>query len=402
MRFRVVLLVQTVLVSQAGAAQHVVRIKANNAPDWGPNAKLVEELSVGDDRPDYVVRFPIRIAADDNGSFYVFDQSDTQIRRYDARGIFQRRIGRRGVNSGEYRSVSGMHVTRDGLLIVFDHASRRVTYFTSDGTVNREIGVGPNYDAGKFAVDSEGLLYLTERLPGPLEGPEARHQYVRISPAGSIVDSIAHPRDVRPLRSAFCLRTAEGRRCSFVRETLVAPWASGGMVTALSTDYSISMIGSNKTVVVERVHLGVRLTYEESAEWRILSADMEQRSVAGSRWTIPAMKPAIRDLLSDDLGRIWVDVYVAAERRLDPIAEPRSERPKLSWREQATYDVFSPDGRFLGRLQLPWNTMLLSVRGDRVFLLAKRSSAYQVIVCRIARGASSNLGDATFGGSRER
>jgi len=167
MIIRVVPLAVTILASQSVAAQQVIRVKANNAPDWGPNAKLVEEFSMGDDRSDYVVRFPIKVASDDSGAFYVYDDRDMQIRRYDSRGVFERNVGRRGNGSDEYQSVCGMRVTRDGLLVVFDQVSRRIAYFQADGKVHHDVAIGSGYNCGDFAVDSDGLNYLTERLQGP-------------------------------------------------------------------------------------------------------------------------------------------------------------------------------------------------------------------------------------------
>lgn len=400
----IILLALTILAGQSVAAQQITRAKAINAPEWGPNARLVEEYSIGDSQPEYTVRVISKVAADDSGSFYMYDDQGGQIRRYDARGVFERNIGRRGTGSGEYQGVSGLHVTRDGLLIVFDQASRRISYFQADGELTHEIAIGADYYASGFSVDADGQHYLTQRLPGPPEGPEARLQYVRISPVGNIVDSISHPRQILLPRTGFCLRTAEGWRCNFLRETLVAPWSKGGIITAQSTRYSFSLVSpGGSTLVVERAGRTVRLTKEERVEWLAWAAYMEARSLPGSRFEVPGTKPVIRKLFSDDLGRVWVEVYVAAEHQADssPKASKASiDRPSLTWRERTTYDVFSPAGRFLGRLQLPPHSSVLSVRGDRAFLLSTTSNGYALVVCKIVVELGVEVGALSLGDVR--
>jgi hypothetical protein len=93
----------------------------------------------------------------------------------------------------------------------------------------------------------------------------------------------------------------------------------------------------------------------------------------GSRRTydISRAKPAIRGLTSDHLGRIWVDVFVEAEKRDEPARPAGDARPLLTWKERTTYDVFSPAGAYLGRIQLPAQAVLLDVYQDRLLLRTK-------------------------------
>ena len=69
---------------------------------------------------------------------------------------------------------------------------------------------------------------------------------------------------------------------------------------------------------------------------------------------MPEQKPFFREIYVGEDGRIWIYRYVAAEKRTDVQPLPdRPERSLLTWREPWTYDVFEPDGTFLGSVVVP-------------------------------------------------
>ena len=101
-------------------------------------------------------------------------------------------------------------------------------------------------------------------------------------------------------------------------------------------------------------------------------ASIQAFSSKGSCWPrhdpVPEVKPFFRDIFVGDDGRVWVFRYVAAQKRTD--AEPlpdRPERPLLTWREPWTFDVFEPDGTFLGSVEVPELLEPLGFRGDRIW-----------------------------------
>ena len=372
---RVMALGALVLCSSLLDAQDTLRVRADNPPEWGPSARLLHQFTIGelDGPPEYAFGRIYQAAVEDYGAFYLYDDNDAQIRRYDASGVFVRRIGRYGGGPGEYQAVGGMQVTRDGLLVVYDGKSRRLTYFQPDGKVRREITILRGFDWGGWAIDSAGTHYLPVRLPGPLEGPASRRQYVRFSTAGAVVDSIPHPPSIEPVGTGFCLQAVPNiMRCSFFSSTIVRPYLFGGMVTAAeSHTYRFDVVNPGRPVRrVERAHRAASLGREERAEWLSEAENWPVRPKGALRFEVPRVKPAIRDLFSDDQGRIWVNVFVDAEKRTNPPPR-RSKRPPMVWWERTTFDVFSPSGRYLARLQLPWETRILAVRRNRVLMLTR-------------------------------
>jgi hypothetical protein len=374
MRFARMILPAVVVVTVAlrpVAAQDTVRVRADNPPLWGSNVRLVQELSVGqlDGPKEYAFGRIYHAAPEPGGAFYLYDVSDYQIRRYDARGRFTGLIGRKGGGPGEYQHVGGMMVDATGSLVVFDPGSRRITHFGPDGKMRREFSTNRSaFD--QFVIDSAGRMYFLVSLAGgPMEGPGARHQYLRLSGEGKVIDSVRFP--ILPAATAipktFALSTSDGMRHNFIEENLVAPWLSGGILSARSTAYRVvASDGGHRVMVIERTAEPVRLGNEERAQWLEWADSMALRG--GGPYPIPRAKPLLRGLRSDHLGRIWAEVYVEAEKRTNlPPKRPDGGKQILHWREATTYDVFSPQGQYLGRVALPQQSVLLAISGSRLY-----------------------------------
>src|SRR5690606_22320869 len=119
-----------------------------------------------------------------------------------------------------------------------------------------------------------------------------------------------------------------------------------------------------------------------------------RRSRPGQRTderAIPAVKPFIRTLAVGGDGRIWVRPYMPAVDRPEPVdtTVPVSMR-RPRWVEATAWDVFEPDGTFLGRIPLPPRATILAMRGDRAWgsILDENDVPYMVR-WRIETGADS-------------
>jgi hypothetical protein len=97
------------------------------------------------------------------------------------------------------------------------------------------------------------------------------------------------------------------------------------------------------------------------------------------------VKPPLRALRTDNLGRIWAEVWVKAEKRNLPPTLPDGREQLLFWRERTTFDVISSAGEYLGRVALPAETVLLDIQGHRLQTRGKGPDGEdRVIVFRMA------------------
>ena len=256
-RSSILAVVVVTLAVQPVAAQDTVRVRADNPPLWGANVRLVEELAIGElDGPkEYAFGRIYHAAPDRDGSFFLFDASDNQIRHYDARGRFTGLIGRKGGGPGEYQGVGGMMVNASGSLVVFDPGSRRVTHFGPDGKVRREFTTSRGgYDA--FVIDSAGRMYfITPVGGGNREGPSVPLQYLRLSPEGNVLDSLRIPTLTpgTPAPRGFWLSTSDGMRPNFIDMNMRSPYLAGGMMAASSMAYRIVVSDGRRPMIIERL-----------------------------------------------------------------------------------------------------------------------------------------------------
>jgi 6-bladed beta-propeller protein len=388
-RTSILAVVVVTVAVQPVAAQDTVRVSADNPPVWGANVRLVQELAIGqaDGPQEYAFGRIYHAAPDRDGGFYLYDVNDSQIRHYDTRGRFTGLIGRKGGGPGEYQHVGGMMVDRSGSLVVFDPGARRITHFGPDGKVRREqTTTRGSFDA--FVLDSADRMYFIVTAGGRMmEGPGVQQQFLRLSPDGKVIDSLPIPiiTNRTPIPQTFALSTSDGMRHNFIEEPLFAPYLSGGMIAARSGAYRVIVNdGSRRVTVVERNAQPVRLGAEERAQWLEFADTMRLRG--SGPYDIPRSKPLLRGVRSDHLGRIWAEVYVEAEKRTNlPPTRTNGGKQILFWRERTTYDVFSPQGQYLGRIALPQESVLLAISGNRLYTRGRGpDDEERLVVFRIA------------------
>jgi hypothetical protein len=335
---------------------------------------LTPELRIGeaDGPPEFAFGQLGYMAVTSKGGFFLFDYSDTQIRRYDSSGRFVGLVGRSGAGPGEYRSIVGMAVQGDSVLLVYDPNNARITVFDISGTFRRIISLrrGPFFGPKAFAVDGEGMVYFRASLVGAAqEGASTPSQYLKMGLDGNIRDSLRLPPE-GATGAPFVLLTADGARWSFPNRNVFTLLPSGDLLTANTGAYRFDVrtarFGSQ---TVERPFVPIPVTGAERDEWEAFARYFATRpGGSGSVTEIPRFKPAMRDIIADPSGRIWVNIYTKAEKRSIPPRPAGDPRPLLTWREANVYDLFDLRGRYLGQVTLPPQSQLMAVSGDRIWV----------------------------------
>lgn len=359
-----------------------------------PAIPLIRELTVGqvDGPPEYALgRFELLAPARDGG-FYIYDFSDTEIRRYDGTGKFRGRIGRKGSGPGEYRAVEGLQLHGDSLLLAYDPANGRISIFDTAGAYRRQITLArPGYfTSNAFHVGPNGHLYLrVGAAHGPPEGAGSGAQYLVMRLDGTAVDSIVLPIEdtSRPGEALpYVLMTADGPRYSFPTMTLTTLLPDGGLATGRNDSYRIAVQPKGRTATtLTKPGQPQKLAGAERDEWEAWSRFFAGRPNGGAPRALPAVKPYFRGLLADDAGRLWVQLYTTATRQAIPPRPAGDPRPLLTIREPNVYDVWGRDGRLIGTVSLAPFSMLLAIRGNRIWV-RKEGAEGEYLVERYALG----------------
>jgi hypothetical protein len=353
--------------------------------------RLVEELRLAPDAEDttsFAEVFEFDVGLD--GSLYVFDASNRVLFHFDSAGGLLRRIGRQGAGPGEFNSNNGMVVLPDGRLALWDSRNGRVSFFTAAGDYQHGWVVPTGFSTNNgLRSDHAGALYTVRPLTPPREGEIlGRMGLIRFGAEGALADSLLPP-DL-PWTRVVYVATVQGNTSA--TSPTHAPrflwqWHSAGYYVSVSTErYVIEVSRPGRALRIERDAPPLPVSDDERAydEERItFNLRQTEPGWKFSGPPIPAQKPPVAGLFTARDGRIWVRVAVPSvaipEAERDP-SQPNRVPPRRYRDESVTYEVFAADGRFLGRVVLPWQSTLMEADGDRLWFLDRDADGLPAIV----------------------
>jgi hypothetical protein len=334
---------------------------------------LVEELRIGSvegDGPEIFGQV-YGIAADERGQIWVLDRQARELRVFDARGGHVRTLGREGGGPLEFRDPIGLARSPDGTIWVADPGNNRYSIWNQDGThaENRQRPIAGYMVPWPGMVDGEG------RLVDIGSGAEGR-VILLFDHAGAAVDSLPMPR--LDGAETFSLQLPGGGSM-----TASVPFTPGISSTLDPRGFLWSGRSERYRLVQQELRGGDTVRIIERA-WQPAPVTREdrERAVEGLAWftdqggridagRIPSTKPAFATLMVDDRGHLWV-------------APPRGEGEP-----GRVFDLFDPEGRYLGVLRTPVtiNPLYTHFAGDHLYTVATDELDVPYVVrMRIERG----------------
>jgi hypothetical protein len=349
---------------------------------WGAPATLVEDLAIGVlEGPDELMFGAINdMAVDAEGGIYVFDGQVPALRYFDATGAYVRTLAGEGSGPGEYRDAClGLAVRSDGRILMRDPRNARINVYEPDGSPADHWPVASGlFTSQAMAIDTADHVYLKIRTEMPEPNKPWKIGLLHLGADGRLLDTIPDP----PISGAP--EAGGGGRFVPAKEWAWSPL--GYMAVGVSRDYSFELRRPGEPVLrIERVVEPVEVHPEERAEWEATNEWV--RRTQGQFLTaeipaVPAQKPPYRGLYIGERGRIWVWRYTRAEK-MDPaeVREPDPNRPPpISWREPIVFDVFEPDGTYLGEVHMPPRTNAMVFRGDTIWGIRRGELDEQYVV----------------------
>ncbi len=296
-----------------------------------------------------------------DGTVWMLDFKDQQIRRFDANGRPLKPVGRQGSGPGEFKNANGMLVHPDGTVWVSDPLNARISVFSASGTVVRSI---PAVIWG-WRFRWEGWVDLAT---GNVADPQEAHAWRFIAPGG-----VAHETVARPSCAAGRPPTFEGFRAETPRQGAMMgpyPFTVGGGKAPTGRGALWCAEANSRTVALVRVGRGDTLAQTSIDIPPMVVPRGERDSVVAVLRTristyatndfdeskVPFRKPGIALLTVDDDGRLWV------------------QHAQRFGETGPTFDVHDARGQHLGRLTLPrpmhqagW--LPLKARGDFIWVV---------------------------------
>jgi len=299
----------------------------------GENWRLVEELRIGSrDGPGPDVFGSIgslTLAVNPEGRMLVMDGQANRVQVFDRSGAHVGSFGGGGSGPGEFQSAYIAGWSPENELWIVDPGNARYGVFSADGewlgSHAREVGFFMSPWPG--LMDSEGRV-----LDVGIRGRD--RVLVRVDARAATADTFPLPNyqggQFQILNSAGL--PMMGASIPFAGQLVWHLDPRGYVWSAMTDRYRIVQqnLAGDTLLIVERASSPVPVTAAErnaaleTLEWFLEAGGQ----IDASR--IPSVKPLINGLTVDDRGNIWVLPHPSSEA--EPIA----------------YDVFDPDGRYLG------------------------------------------------------
>lgn len=352
-------------------------VVADNSPVWGADLRMEEELRIGALDGDVFETFGAiaGVVVGSTGTIYVADRQALTIRVFGVDGSYAGSLGQEGEGPGEFRSIDGLALLPRDRVIIKDTRRARAIIYDSGGQVESEFQLFTGlYSVDvTFQADTVGRTYVlavdrSQPIPARQVVDEFPMVWIRHGADGAVLDSIPVPRE--DAEGSYTFITPEGPRHPFTVETLSALSPAGYLIWGRNDQYAFHrQFPDGRIVRVTRTDDRPKVSPEERREWEAASAYVERRGSTEDH-SIPDRKPYFRELSADIQGRIWVQRYTEPTHRYEYTAEElqaRGDRPAIELRESQTFDVFEPEGRFLGTVALPPNARLAFARQRQVW-----------------------------------
>ncbi len=378
----------------------VVRTVAGSV--WGDSAMLVPEVTVGvlDGDERYMFGSISAIAVDARERLFVLDQQARSVRVYDSAGTYIDSWGRDGAGPGEFRSPdAGLAILSDGRVVVRDPGNSRAQLFSPEGDPLETWPVISGQWRSREPFYRAGDTLLTAQ-PSAIVGDINRVSLalVRIAPDGRVLDTLEVPTEgFAPVQ----VTARQGNN----NASLPVPWSpseqwtwhpAGYFVFGNSAEYRITLRNRSAPLQIERVVAAVPIDDEERAQ-------ETARVTAGMRWLdsswqwnaepIARVKPAFTKILAATDGRVWLVRPGAATRLATP--ERDENGVEILYAEKQDFDVFEPDGTYLGTVAVPEQMEFRPtpvILGDQLWAVVRAESGEQRVVryrLQVMRGSGA-------------
>jgi hypothetical protein len=319
-------------VSTLASGAELVENPATGLWRDGETWRVEEELRIGaaeGDGPD-VFSVVLAFDVDDAGQIYAFDTMSRELRVFGPDGAFRRSYGRQGGGPGEFEAVVGLRVGGEQDVWLVDMQNARYTVLREDSAAMYQRPAGMYRPPWIGGFTSDGTFHDIAALrDGEI--------FVRVAADGQVRDSVRLPQpELRlPRRGSMTFDLPFGP------QHLRAFDEAGYLWTAVTHEYRlhrVSLDGDTSLVVtVPRQARPLDAAERDSVASYARLLENELRITVASDM-LPREGPVLDWLALDDAGHVWAGLVTP------------DDAPSAA-------DVFTPDGRYLGRVVLPFTAM---------------------------------------------
>ena len=316
------------------------------------------------------------LALDDDGSVYVGDGQNYEVRKFDRNGQFLVSFAARGEGPGEIGDLSGLAILEDRQVAIVDRPRRRISLFDSSAGEYLGQWETPNQwltsSRHRIASRLGGGAYLGLAPQMSLDGTPVswpRPVFVSVDAHGNLLDTIWAPEryvEQCGTRSSHAVRSGffEDLRVRYAPKVVWTISSLGELFIGCPKELRFDVISEGRSVVSsETVPLEPVPIPADEMTW-FLSEIESNRGLAGQlarinavetdpvrqllRYDYPDSKAAYKTITVAQDGRVWVQLS-------QPSIESAAPDGSIYWQNQmgGAFEVFGRSGAHIGRATLP-------------------------------------------------
>lgn len=326
--------------------------------------QVVEVARIGTvtgDGPDAFGRLGAAVE-DALGRVWVLDQQARMIHVFGSDGQWVRTIGQEGGGPGEFTRPVAIERAPDDRMWVIDTGNARYSVFDTAGvfitSYRREIGASAYPWPG--GIDDQGRLYDYTYTTRPVQTRWLVRRDLDDATAAADTFLLPEPPAAEDVVTGAITGGVLTASVPFGSRFIWSLARDGRVLYGMTGDYRIHVarVDGTPTRIIEKEATRESVTSEQRDQAREQMQGVIDQGVRFDASMVPDRHPSIDTMFADDLGYIWVRPHRAPAPGDDEIPGLRL----VSW------DVFDPDGRYLGRLpDLPGT---ISVRGNHIVGIA--------------------------------
>jgi len=331
-----------------GYSQSLVRNKEQRIA----SIKLEKELTLGDNSETKEPLFQsIRsLRVDDKGNIYVLDVRAAKLTKFGNDGKVIYSVGRKGQGPGEFMIPSGIELTKDNSVLIFDLGNQRVIFLSAaTGELLEEKSTARWPRLFRVDVDTQGFFYGYMVV---YEEEKTKRVIYKFSPDFELIKEIYKLDDQLPGKE---IRV-------FSPNLLFRLLDNDGLLIANSQEYTFYEYSTAGDLIrtIQNDYRPVPIT--EADKERELKARSEGAPAASERlFVFPDSYPPIEQMITDNKDNIFIRRY------------------QTNKAGNTYYEAFNKEGKPLGKFPLPFP--VICIVDDRMYSLESDQAGFNQI-CR--------------------
>lgn len=303
---------------------------------------------------EYYFRRPFQLLLDEKCFLYVLDTEDSNVKVFNEAGRYVRSIGKKGIGPGELDNPHSFDLMPDE--IVISCANRQFSFFGRDGKFRKMMH--SDFSLGSLRFDSQGNIYSTVEV---FEADRPRNELRKFDPGLHYLRTILTYDWTR----IICCYTGAGVFFALTKDDR--------LVYGQPKTYQLNILNRDGKLIrrVLKSHRPVKIPPDELD-------DLKKRlRVPPEYLSWPEYYPPLGAIWIDEEGRIIVNTHA-----------------RLTGDKAGTFDVFSPDGKFLATFKMRHFYHCLWAN-KRLYAVDEDEDGFPIIrVFRVNWKAGLAIGDA--------